>query len=450
LSFLDKTRRLLWGLAPTPPSKTEYYHVACPAGHRLRGERTEGYQALRCPTCGEGIFILPRSPLPDPLPPGGQRAPRPDPSEHSTDEMDEGPVQLSTPILAATPTRADELELDEADGDLEWLDPEPEAAPPAQPEAPFPPSPKAEQGDFFESLAVEETETASPPARTREPKKPPKTAERPTRPRKKGREEESGLVATGPLEQTRGQFRLSLRDWAIRHRHPLTFLGVILIVVATVGYRAWRSRLQELPLIVEQGREEGLAALDRGEFDTAHQLLSKARRAVDSLGGAVEGAAEIRQGAAEAELYTTLEPELLERILVEASADEETWKSRFDTFYKGRSLFFDCSIRSTPGSGDGPGYDLDYRILPNGEGAHANLRVGRIDLSGFKLIEHAKPKVGDQLQFGARLQSFSYDLDQQEWLARLEPDSGIFLTHIGALEALGKPAANDTVAEELP
>src|SRR4051812_39350344 len=76
LGILGRARKMVGGLAGTPPRIPQLYQVACVAGHRLRGERTEGYQALRCPTFGEGIFVLPRSPLPEPPAPASPSRPR--------------------------------------------------------------------------------------------------------------------------------------------------------------------------------------------------------------------------------------------------------------------------------------------------------------------------------------------------------------------------------------
>src|SRR5581483_434348 len=92
LNLGDRARTLLRGLTSSPPPRDQSFQVACSEGHRLRGERTEGYQALRCPSCGEGVFVLPRSPLPDPPLPAGEGR-----SRH--------------PVTAATQARMPEPEL---------------------------------------------------------------------------------------------------------------------------------------------------------------------------------------------------------------------------------------------------------------------------------------------------------------------------------------------------
>ena len=430
MNLLERTRRLLQGLTPASPAKVQYYSVACPEGHRLRGERTEGYQALRCPTCGEGIFVLPRSPLPEPV--AAETAREAQSARVAVDpEREDEPVRLSDPI------QAPQTEATDVDGEIEWVDPDSAGEEPDS----------GENADFFESLSVSEQEAQGQAVDKRRPtgsKKSsgaPKDRQASGSPRAPRADREPPRIAVAARE--------SLADWARRRRNPLIFLGVALIVMATVGFRVWRSKFRDLPRVVEIARVQGLEALDAGDFDTAHQLLSDGKRAVDALGGAVEGAAEVRHGAEEAAIFTTLVPEPLEQILIEASADAEEWSTRFSTFYKGRSLFLDCTVRAVPDATGSGSYDLDYRIIPNGEGTRPNRR-GRIDLTGFRLFELTQPKPGDHVQFGARLASFTYDPINTEWLAGLEPESGVFLTHPRALEAIGRPAPEEASGEALP
>ncbi|SIN80501.1 hypothetical protein SAMN05444166_0970 [Singulisphaera sp. GP187] len=434
MNLLERTRRLLRGLTPASPAKVQYYSVACPEGHRLRGERTEGYQALRCPTCGEGIFVLPRSPLPEPV--AAESAREAQAARSAVDpEREDEPVRLSDPIQAPRPPEATDV-----DGEIEWVDSD--STPTEEG------SESGKDSDFFDSLSVSEQEAqrqAGAERRTTGSQKTPgslKDRHPAGAPRTPQQNREGPRIAVAP--------RQSVGDWARRRRNPLLFLAVALIVTATVGFRVWRSKFQDLPRVVEIAREQGLAALDAGDFDTAHQLLSEGKRAVDALGGAVEGAAEVRHGAEEAAIFTTLAPEPLEQILVEASADANAteWSSRFSTFYKGRSFFLDSTVRAVPDATGTGSYDLDYRIVPNGEGSYPNLRVGRIDLTGFQLFELTHPKVGDRVQFGARLASLTRV--NKEWLVGLEPESGVFLTHPRALEAIGRPAPEEASGEALP
>src|SRR3954447_23687236 len=110
---------MVGGLAGHSPKVPQLYQVACVAGHRLRGERTEGYQALRCPECGEGIFVLPRSPLPEPAAPPAARSPRPTlPATPAV--RDDEPVALSDPPVLQ------HVVDDHADGEIEWIEPGPD------------------------------------------------------------------------------------------------------------------------------------------------------------------------------------------------------------------------------------------------------------------------------------------------------------------------------------
>lgn len=224
------------------------------------------------------------------------------------------------------------------------------------------------------------------------------------------------------------------------------------MIVATVGFRVWRSQFQDYPRLAELGRTEGLKALDAGEWDKAHQLLSRAKKAVDALGGKVEGAEEIRHGAGEAALYANMVSERLENLLEAADPSEGSgWPRQFDALYKGKAIIIEAEVTAVPGA-DGHGeYDLNYRIFPSGEGdlqRRRDVRVGRLDLGNFKLFHDLQPKQRTAIAFGARLRSFAFDPERNEWLVGLEPDSGVILQHQAALDAAFMTAGAATPPEE--
>lgn len=403
-----------------PASRAQRYSVACAQGHRLTGLRTEGYQALRCPTCGDGIFVLPRSPLPDPTDERGSSSrPRSRSSVPAHDE-DDAPIALRDPD--AVPDDEPQPE-DAIDGEVIWEDEAPASPPNLTPVG----SP--------EDLAAEEIAQASQASR-------PRQATRPKPGPKAKADESKGHVARVVEPRPRLADRLRAR------RNPLIFGGVLVIVAATVGFRLWRARIADLPRVAELGRTEGLTALDEGKFERAHQILSNARRAVESLSGEVEGASAIVQGADEASVIVNLVSESLESLLDQASrAESKAWESTFNELYAGRTVILDDFIRATPdGRGNGS-YELEYEILPMSEGGKPRTR-GRIDLTGFRLFELTKPRVGDHVSFGAQLKSFRYDLDRERWLVGLVPESGVQMTHARALEALGIAPDTDAAAEE--
>jgi hypothetical protein len=230
--------------------------------------------------------------------------------------------------------------------------------------------------------------------------------------------------------------RPSFAEWMARHRHLLIFLGVLLLVVGTIAFRIRQRRLQELPMVAEAGRLEGIPALEAGSFDTAHRKLSEAAKAVDALGGAYEGADAIRQAAKEAEIYVSLVPRTLEEIITEAAReDEKVWQDRFKTLYKGRSYLFDGNVAAG-------------RILAR-SGLNNN-RVGRIDTTGIRILEDSTPSVRESPNvYGARLASCV--LKDGEWVIGLEPDSVVVMTHWKALEAFGwSVVRNEAAAEDSP
>ena len=69
-----------------------------------------------------------------------------------------------------------------------------------------------------------------------------------------------------------------------------------------------------------------------------------------------------------------------------------------------------------------------------------------IDFTGFQLFELATPHVGERVTFGARLSGFKHDNDRDLWVIRLEPKSGVFITHTKALERLGWQDGSEIVA----
>jgi len=420
LGLFGRAKNLIKGLGTLAEPTVQYYNVVCPLGHRVRGQRTEGYQALRCPACGEGVFVLPMSPLPEPVAPT-RSAPKHARAAAAAPGafVEEGPVELHDPgevtVEMAERSRP-------ADAEIIWEDDPAEAD-----EALDDPNPSAEPS----RSAVSE---------------PPKERRRETAKRRPPQAEPAGKRRAGR--------RAAVEEREVEPRKPrkpanrplLIFALVGLLVVGTIALRTWRNRRQQYPRVAELGRVEGIPALERGDFDKAYQLLSAAKHAVDALGGRVEGADEIRWAADEAAVFINLVPESLEELLDQgARVNPQTWASKFDDYYKGGGVIFDSTIKSAPDSPAGR-YELDYLVMPLGQavnfrgaGGARPERTARIDLDGFELFKLAEPKVGDHVLFGARLAEFQFDADEGSWVVRLQPKSGVFIHHHEALEALGWP-----------
>ncbi len=116
--------------------------------------------------------------------------------------------------------------------------------------------------------------------------------------------------------------------------------------------------------------------------------------------------------------------------------------------YKGRSIILDPPITDVPDPGrPGSRYQVNFPIyFGRGPGSDSK---GRIDLAGFRLFELSQPKVDDQKPFGARFASIELDSSSNEWVVTFEPNSGVYITHTKALEAIDW-AASDRSEEPGP
>ena len=410
MGLFSRARNLIREMGSPPERSEQPYTVVCPNGHRLRGARTEGYQAIRCPACNEGVFVLPSSPLPEPVAPATAPPRRSAAAARTSMAMDEGPIELRDASEVSV-----ELADNGATSDAEiiWEEETPE---------------------------VESSPTPAP-----SPEAPRRPGRRPDRPRRVTSQLQSAEDVVGRRVPIDAIGRAGSR----RKSRPFLIFGIVaLVVVGTVALRIWRNQRQALPLVAELGRTEGIPALEQGNFDKAHQLLSAAKRAVDRLGGAVEGAEEIRRAADDAAIFVNLVPESLEELLDQAArTNPESWAARFESLYQGRSVVLDSRISAAPDSPRGR-YEIEYVVMPAGETANFRglggarpERTARIDFKDFELFELAQPKVGDRVLIGARLADLRFDVEADGWIIRLQPKSGVFIHSNKALEALGWPPA---------
>jgi hypothetical protein len=393
LGLLGRAKSMMQGWSASAPSRPQSFSVACAEGHRLHGQRTEGYQALRCPTCGEGIFVLPRSPLPEPPVPASSTRSRVAAAVEAFPEDE--PLILTDPV----PSGGSMAEEDEPEAEIDWVD--------EAPAAPEPPRPKV------------------PPT----PVAPARPARKPGQPTPTIRPKSAEPAILAPDRPTLG-------EWASRHRNALLVAGLVLLIFGTVAFRRHRQRLEDYPKVAELGLTEGLKKLDAGEFHAAKKLLSDASDAVDGLGGRFEGAETIRQGALEAAIFADLAPKGIDEILEEAANSEaKDWPKHFAAMYKGRSVILDPPVSDAPEpTRPSSRYQVNFPIY-FGRGPRGDSK-GRIDLDGFRLFELSQPKVNEQKPFGARYASVELDLSSNEWVVTFEPDSGAYITHPKALEAI--------------
>ena len=197
-------------------------------------------------------------------------------------------------------------------------------------------------------------------------------------------------------------------------------------MVATIGFRLFQRRLENLPRVAEVNRIDGLKALETGVFDVAKKKLAVAADALETLRD--PDAAEVRQAAREAAIFADLASLSLEEIIEQVATRPEA-QQWFETYHKGRSVLIDAHLDVSPRGSR----TLDYRIF-------AGTKRGWLDLADFRLLE-GKPD-GEPVTFGARFNSIQLD-ENGQWRVLFEPDSGVYLsTPQGwdGLEALGWPA----------
>ncbi len=424
MDLLGRARSFFKGLGTPPVAKVQYYSVVCPLGHRLRGQRTGGYQALRCPSCGEGIFVLPASPLPDPVAPG--RPARAHTARAARAEVDEGPIELKDPAQVTV----DIVDPDDmaVEAEIIWDD---EVVGKASP-PPEQPAPRAARSGLTASPAA-----GAPPATGR-----PKAARR-----RQPATLDPGPGARVPVAETSAGTNDLAQPRIARgpgHRPLVVLACVVVLALGTLAWRTWRQRWSNLPQVAWIGKTEGIAALEEGKFDHANQLLSAAREAVDALGSAVEDADTIRHAADEAAIFVNLLNDSLENLLDEAarkSTSPQAWAARFNTLYKGRAVIIEAVITATPDTAGSHRYELDYLVLAAGQGAREQ-RYARIDLTGFEAITMVEHQEGDHVVFGGRLAAFEYDSETQEWMIRFEPKSGVSMKYYKALQNMGWPTGS--------
>jgi hypothetical protein len=212
-------------------------------------------------------------------------------------------------------------------------------------------------------------------------------------------------------------------------------MALAVLIASTVGLNVWHRFRERLPQEAESALKGGEEALVAGQFDEAKRQLGRAARDFRLLGVTDERRVRAEQLAAEAAIAADLPTVNLADLVAEAARyEEKEWNARVKTFYRGRSLVLDDEIETSPNQGGE--YRLRSRYVDGVPPVPA--RIGRIDLKGFKLIETRAPRVKDRVLFGARIESI--DLVGGEWLIRLQPDSGVWMSHQPTIEALLAPS----------
>jgi hypothetical protein len=169
-------------------------------------------------------------------------------------------------------------------------------------------------------------------------------------------------------------------------------------------------------------------ALARGEYRVAAAELESTLRALELQPDALHprDSRQVMQLYHEATLLAGLLPESLEEIVGHAASSSDPngrdWQAHFAERYQGKPVMLDTEIWTTA---DGA-YEVEFR-------PSAGRLPARINLEDFALLKTLRPAPGKRVVFLGRLASIT--LEQEEWVVRFEPASGVLLTHPGAAKA---------------
>jgi hypothetical protein len=234
-----------------------------------------------------------------------------------------------------------------------------------------------------------------------------------------------------------------LRAW----RLPLLAALTTLLGAVVVFLWVWPhlGRQQDLPKdSASPAREklkhltgDGQRALAEGSFDLSLEKFTAAVRLRDGQPGLLDPAANRRLNQLywQSDLLANQLDRPLAKLLEEAESFNEPagWTARFK-HYHGKSVVFCDEVYLDPQGR--PSLLHDGEVTWKKEGSRVERRA-RIVLAGLKLLSkmalpHERP-AAQRWIFGARLASFTQQGD--EWVIRLEPDSGVLLTDGDAVKA---------------
>lgn len=183
------------------------------------------------------------------------------------------------------------------------------------------------------------------------------------------------------------------------------------------------------------------AALAGGKFHLAARLSDEAlqaRRRWPAQLTPAEGR-ELDQLWREAQLLARLSPRSLEEVVRHAMLvrDAEEWSGHWAD-YQGRSVIFDDVVRR-----DADGQPVLANHAVEVEGAKV-----RLALEDLAVLRDLPLDDGPRLVFGARLARCARE-EGGVWVVRFEPESGVLLTDVGAVEACIPGPADEGLREAL-
>ncbi len=228
----------------------------------------------------------------------------------------------------------------------------------------------------------------------------------------------------------------------------LLLAAMFVAVVGTTVLTVYLSRRSGLVGEIAAAREACLAELENGDFNAARAATQPALRSLKRYAGRDHEFRDFEQLAREVAIFADLLESPLEKVIDDARTmrGDETARHFRETL-RGPSLVLDAVLVAVP-PGDSAGASrLVCRLFVGNEPA-------RVDARDFVLL--TKPPTSEVLDvprrvlFGARIQTIERDADDNNWIIRLIPDSGVWITRPSCMEKIGWPldAATQTLLEE--
>jgi hypothetical protein len=236
-----------------------------------------------------------------------------------------------------------------------------------------------------------------------------------------------------PVEPTSSARPPMWRSW----RAPLLAGGVCTALVL-VGFALMLPSLPRRPKDENpsEGRPElpdlvsridaGRTALAQGKFHMGHRLLTEAVELRAQWPGQLSSSqnTDLIQLHRQARLLSVLSARSVEEMIRHGRLvrDAEEWKAQFAD-YRGRGIIFDDIVRLE----DSVPVLINHVIEVDDE-------IVRVALADLKVLGDLPLDGGIRVVFGAQLASCMRE-EGGRWVLRFEPESGVLLTDLGAVEA---------------
>jgi hypothetical protein len=230
-------------------------------------------------------------------------------------------------------------------------------------------------------------------------------------------------VATASIARNRNPWRLPF------FAAGLTLIVVVLILAAFLSYYLHPSNPTSKPKTLGQHLEAGRDALAKGKFLRAATEL-EAAQAIRAKHPELLSPAERReltQLHRQANLLAGLLSESLEEILLHAAElvppDDQEWQRLFGERYRGKALIFETEVQRVAAGH----YQVGYAVWVRG-------RRAQLDLGDLQMFRALPLQESQRLLFGVRLADIRLEAEGI-WVVRVEPSSGVLLTHLEAAAA---------------